>query len=240
MTEKIEVILVDIGSTSIKSAEVINEEVGNRRTWPSIDELLGNYHSIPYAITSVRNNHNDLHTMFDGDQDLILDHRSKLPIEIDYDTPETLGADRIALAAGANYLFPNSDNLVIDMGTCVTMDLVDSKGVFRGGTISPGLIMRMKAMANYTKSLPDISDDWDKIEERKLGRTTRESLRIGAFNGLQFEINGAIAALKEDFATFNIILTGGDAKYFDSHIKAHIFAGSKIVEIGLYRIWKYQ
>ena len=178
--------------------------------------------------------------MFGSDNTIVLDYKTPLPIQLDYDTPETLGPDRIALAVGANTLFPKQNNLIIDVGTCVTLDVVDEERVFRGGIIAPGLTTRMKAMSYYTSSLPDISNDWASIPAKVLGKSTKESLLAGSLNGLTHELKATIETIKEDFASINIILTGGDAKYFESRIKAHIFAGSKIVEIGLYRIWKHQ
>ena len=95
-------------------------------------------------------------------------------------------------------------------------------------------------MADYTKSLPDISSEWEQIDQQLLGKTTRQSLLNGSYFGLLNEINASIETIKQDFTSINIILTGGDAKFFESRLKAHIFAGSKIVEIGLYRIWLHQ
>lgn len=240
MTDKIEVILVDIGSSIIKSVEVTNGEFKNQRTWETIQQLKGNYKEIPFAISTVRNNQSELKSLFDGSNSMVLDHTCKLPIKLDYETPETLGADRIALAVGATELFPNENNLVIDLGTCATLDLVDSSKVFHGGIIAPGLMMRMKAMSTFTQSLPDISEEWQELGSLEIGKSTKQSLLAGSFNGLLKEINSTIKTFEQDFASINIILTGGDAKFFESRLKAHIFAGSKIVEIGLYRIWKHQ
>lgn len=240
MSEKIEVILVDSGSSTTKSAEVIAGEIVNRKKWNSAEELLSKYPEQSFIVSSVQKNLSELRRIFRKESDIILDHTSKIPIQLDYETPQTLGPDRIALAVGANHLFPNQDNLIIDVGTCVTFDVIDQNRIFRGGTISPGLTMRMKAMAEMTKSLPDISGEWRTIKSQKYGKTTKESLLNGSFGGLINEINGMIEIVKKDFASINIILTGGDANYFDSRIKAHIFVGSKIVEIGLYRIWKNQ
>ena len=240
MAEKIEVILVDIGSSIIKSAEVFFGEIRNRRTWKSINELESHYSNFPRVVSSVRNDQEQLKNLFIKPGDLVLTHLTKIPIELDYDTPETLGADRIALGVGANNLFPNDNNLIIDLGTCMTIDLVTEKGIFHGGAISPGLTMRMKAMAQYTHSLPDISDEWKEIPHKKYARSTKESLVNGSFKGILNEIDATIQSFQKDFASINIILTGGDSKYFDSHLKAHIFAGSKMVETGLYHIWKYQ
>ncbi|MEP5612263.1 MAG: type III pantothenate kinase [Cyclobacteriaceae bacterium] len=240
MSEKIEVLLVDLGSTVIKSAEVIDGEILNRKTWENIEEVKNHYPDNAAIVSSVRKNLAELGQLYCGNQDIVLSHETKLPIKLDYKTPETLGPDRIALSVGANHLFPENDNLIVDLGTCVTMDIVNKEGVFLGGTISPGLRMRMKAMAHFTDSLPDISEEWQTIAAGDLGKTTKESLLRGSFHGIVNEINGTIKTVSRDFASINIILTGGDANFFESRIKAHIFAGSKIVEIGLYRIWNYQ
>lgn len=240
MPEKIEVVLVDLGSTSIKSAEVIEGEILNHQTWNTIEEVKTHYPDHSVIVSSVRKNLSELKQLFKSDRNIVLSHETKLPIQLDYKTPETLGPDRIALSAGANHLFPNDNNLIIDLGTCATMDVVDSDAVFRGGIISPGLRMRMRAMSEFTSSLPDISSEWQEIEVGDYGKTTKESLLRGSYHAMINEINATIEAFSSDFASINIILTGGDAKSFESRIKAHIFVGSKIVEIGLYRIWKYQ
>ncbi len=235
----IEVVVVDAGNTSIKSAEVRNGRFTNQKDWTTFDDLLTSYPSEPIAISTVRDQVSTLKSRLDDPRILILDRSIALPILLDYKTPETLGIDRIAVAVGANHLFPNQDNLVVDMGTCVTLDLIDREGVFRGGVISPGLTMRMKSMSAYTANLPDISSAWREIPELVLGKSTKECLLNGSFVGLLHEINGTIETLKHDFASLNIILCGGDAQFFESRIKAHIFAGSKIGEIGIYRIWKH-
>lgn len=237
MSEKLEVILVDIGNSSIKTTAVIDGSFGDTITWKKLDEVFSTYPDIPMMISSVRKmsknipNHNHIN---------LLSHRTPLPITLDYETPETLGADRIAAAVGAYEEFPDGNTLVIDLGTCMTMDLIDESGVFHGGIISPGLTMRMKAMANYTDQLPDISTEWKDINSNELGKSTKECLFSGSFWGIIHEINGVVRTLEKDFTSLNTILTGGDAHFFESKLKAHIFAGSKIVQKGLYRIWKYQ
>lgn len=241
MRKQIEVITVDTGNTSIKSSEVVNGTLINSQKWNSMDDLVNGYPDLPIVVSSVNKSH--LEALKDkrcSSRILLLDHQVKIPIKIDYDTPETLGADRIAAAVGAHHLFPNQNNIIIDLGTCLTIDSIDKQGIYHGGSISPGLIMRMQSMARYTANLPDISHEWKTIGEYLLGKTTKQSLFNGSFKGLLYEINGAVETLKENMASCNVILSGGDAHFFESRIKAHIFAVSKIVEIGLYRIWKYQ
>lgn len=238
MTEKIEVILVDIGNSKIKSAEVVNGAIAETRNWESLSQILHTYNpSIPLMVCSTRK--------LDRDQlkdrtYTLLSHQTPMPILLDYETPETLGADRIAAAVGAMDLFPNENTLLIDLGTCMTIDLIDKDGVFRGGVISPGLRMRMKSMANYTDNLPDISEEWESLKSDIIGKSTKQCLLSGSYWSMMHEMKGIISAFEKDFTTLNVILSGGDADFFESMLKAHIFAGSKIVQQGLYRIWKYQ
>ena len=237
MSEKLEVILVDIGNSSVKTTEVIGGTFCEEKIWNSFQEVVINYAKVPLMISSVRKI--DTNQLRDLDAK-ILTHQTPMPIKLDYETPETLGADRIAAAVGANELFPDMDNLVIDMGTCMTIDLVDNSGTFRGGIISPGLRMRMKSMSYFTDQLPDISKEWSEINSAELGKSTKECLFSGSYWGMIHEINGVIGAMSKNFTSLNTIITGGDAHFFESKLKARIFAGSKIVQKGLYRIWKYQ
>ncbi len=117
---------------------------------------------------------------------------------------------------------------------------MDSSGTFQGGVISPGLQMRMKSLNHFTDKLPDISTEWININSFEIGKTTKECLLSGSFWAMIHEIKGVYQTLEKDFTSLNMLLTGGDAHFFESKLKAHIFAGSKIVQKGLYRIWKYQ
>jgi len=236
MKENIEVILVDIGNTQTKSAVVEEGVIQETRSWGRFEELRGFYtDQVPFMICSTKDEPVKL-----SDKDVMLSHDMPLPIALDYETPETLGTDRIAAAVGAMEVFPDVNNLIIDFGTCITMDLVDEYHVFRGGIISPGLKMRIKSMAHYTAKLPDISEEFEKMKGSLLGRSTKECLYSGSYWGTLNELHGVIETFQKKFTTLNVILTGGDAHYFESNLKAHIFAGSKIVQRGLYRIWKYQ
>ena len=236
MSEKIEVILLDVGNSSVKSSLVINNEIVSPQTFSSLSEVDKQYPEIPFVVSSVRKLPEE---MKNRRNTIFLSHKTDLPIELDYETPETLGADRIAAAVGAFDLFPERNNLIIDLGTCVTIDLVDSEGVYRGGVIAPGLKMRMKAMSAYTDQLPDISSEWYNIKERIMGKTTKECMLNGSYQSIIHEINGVLKTLEKNFTSLNMILSGGDADFFESKLKAHIFAGSKIVQRGLYRIWKH-
>lgn len=135
-----------------------------------------------------------------------------LPIKLDYKTPETLGADRIADACGAAGLHPGEPCLVIDAGTCITVDFIDAKGVYHGGAIMPGLKMNLQALHTFTAKLPLI--DLEGVEKTPvLGRSTEESILAGTIGATLLALAGYVALYKEKAPNLRVLLTGGDAKY---------------------------
>lgn len=175
----------------------------------------------------------------------VLDAQTPVPIEKDYETPHTLGADRVAGAVGATVLFPGQACLILDLGTCLTADFVDpgqsrQGATFRGGLISPGLRMRLRAMHEQTASLPliDWSDtsrneaDWPELT----ARSTRQAMLSGVLNGLAFELNGIIETYRRTWPDLAVVLCGGDAPTFESRLKPPIFVVPELVLIGLNRI----
>lgn len=167
-----------------------------------------------------------------------LSHHTPLPITLEYNTPETLGRDRIALAAGAVALRPGRHQpyLVIDAGTCITMDIVDANGTFCGGSICPGMTMRLKAMNTFTANLPLVSlEDWT----QPVGKSTAEALNLGAGLGAISEIEGFYDRMKEDYPGLDLILTGGDADFISKKIKRKIFLHPELLHIGLREILRH-
>ncbi len=160
----------------------------------------------------------------------------KLPVKILYKTPQSLGTDRIASAVAAHSMFPGGDVLVINAGTCLTLDFVNSKGEYLGGTISPGLRMRFRALGDYTANLPFIDSEKGESLEKGLalpGHTTVDSIKLGVIAGMAAEIDGLIGLWKEKIRKINVILSGGDIKTFDKKLKNRIFAVENIVLLGL-------
>ena len=165
-----------------------------------------------------------------------LDSSMKLPFENLYQTPETLGKDRIAAVAGAQFLFPDKNILVIDAGTAITYDLlVDNK--YLGGNISAGLDIRLKSLNFFTSQLPLVEIDEKEIDF--FGKNSREAILAGAINGILFEIEGYRDFCKKNFKKNLTIITGGNANYFVKKIKSPIFANSNLVIIGLKRILEF-
>lgn len=163
-----------------------------------------------------------------------LSAQTALPVSNRYKTPETLGADRIAAAAGAHYFFPGRNCLVFDAGTSITHEYIDSGGNYHGGGISPGLTMKFRALHTFTQRLPLVQ----RIEDGfpLTGQTTEESIRSGVLAGTVAELNGFIQAYTEKAADLVVILCGGDAGFFESHLKGRIFVIPELVLIGLHRI----
>lgn len=164
-----------------------------------------------------------------------LSAETPLPIIKNYDTPQTLGADRIAASAGANFLYPKEDVVVVDMGTCITYDLIDSTGTFQGGLISPGVKMRFNAMHTFTKRLPLVQPEQN---PELIGKSTAAALQSGVMNGILAEMNGIIERYRHKSPSLRVVLCGGDAAFFESSMKEAIFV-PELVLIGLNRILTY-
>lgn len=166
-----------------------------------------------------------------------LEHKTPTPISNTYLTPETLGMDRLAAVVGANYLYPKTDCLVIDAGTCITYDFVDENAVYHGGSISLGLKMRFKALHHFTSRLPLLEYKEDKY--KLIGKDTEEAMVSGVVGGIENELIGIISSYIMRYPQLKVIICGGDGPFFESIIKQRIFAVPELVLIGLNRILIY-
>ena len=165
----------------------------------------------------------------------ILSHKSKLPFKNEYETPETLGPDRIAAVAGAFFHFPGKKVLIIDAGSAVTYDYLAGK-IYKGGNISPGLSMRFKALHKFTGKLP-LASTTEKITSP--GKNTFEAITAGVINGLIYEINEYIRTFEKKHAGLKVVLTGGDSGYLKGKIGHRIAYMPDIVIDGLNYILEY-
>ena len=160
----------------------------------------------------------------------ILSHTTNLPFKNLYSTPKTLGIDRIALVCASAGEFPDNNVLIIDAGTCITYDFINSKNEYLGGAISPGVRMRYKAMHNQTANLPLLTTE---VPKQIIGDSTANSMHSGVVNGVLNEIDGKISQYKEKYQDLTVILTGGDAKMLSKQLKSSIFANSNFLLEGL-------
>lgn len=222
---------VDAGNTVIKVAVFQSDSIGEVQRFESWEEIHQSFPEHLLVISSVRSLEG-----LEGDH-MVLGSSTPIPMQLNYETPETLGPDRLAAAIGTWAFFPGKNILIIDGGTCITYDLVTKDGVFQGGIISPGLEMRYKAMHSFTHGLPGFSPDL--LEHPVPGKSTEACMRIGAEEGLKNEIEGFLERFNKKYPDLQVVITGGSLPHFDSKTKKHIFASSKIVLSGLHAIWKF-
>jgi type III pantothenate kinase len=167
---------------------------------------------------------------------IFFDHKTPVPVINHYKTPETLGMDRLAGVIGSKKFKPDGNNLVIDCGTCITYDLIDAENQYQGGSISPGLEIRSRAMNTFTANLPLIMIEHS-VE--LIGKSTKAAILSGVVHGTVCEIEGMIEKYKGFYAHMAVFLCGGMAKYFEDKIRGPIFVTPELVLYGLNDILLY-
>jgi len=222
-------LIVDIGNTLIKLAVFDFDKITFIESYTTVDErilndVLGGYNPARAIISSVKKQHTETWEPYLSKHIPLVKFNADMATSIKnhYRTPQTLGLDRLAAVIGAQALFPGKANLVIDGGTCITYDHIDAAGNYFGGSISPGLQMRYKAVNHYTSALPLLEADGDFNEN--VGKDTKSAITSGVQNGIKFEMLGFIESYFEAQKPMNILLTGGDSIFFDTLLKNSIFA----------------
>ena len=162
-----------------------------------------------------------------------LSHLTKLAFTTPVGKPETIGADRLALAAAAVHFHPTKHNLVIGLGSCITYNFINKYHEFIGGAISPGMGMRLKALSHFTAKLPLVEAE---SNVPLIGYDTNTNILTGVILGIVYEIDGFIDEYSKKFDNFNVLLTGGDIVHLGSHLKNKIFADPDLIFKGLYAI----
>jgi type III pantothenate kinase len=226
-------LVIDIGNTRIKSALFEKNELLGDHVFETLETALDFWKNMEFQnalVSSVRFEQEELKSKLPFHFHF-LSHELPIPIINGYLTPKSLGLDRIAAAIGAWHLAGKGPVLAVDLGSCVTYELVDEVGVYRGGAISPGLSMRAKAMNAFTARLPLI--DLGQKPDHLIGDSTISCMQVGVWNGLEFEIKGQIQAYGLNFPEIRVFLCGGDAQSFVSMAKDHIFVVPNLVLHGL-------
>ncbi|MCD7898453.1 MAG: type III pantothenate kinase [Bacteroides sp.] len=236
-------LVIDVGNTAVKAAVFNGKELINVVSEPDDSFDFLNVICLKYEITaaiiaSTRNLTDESVQILNVKLPFLhwLNETSRLPIVNLYETPQSLGNDRIAAVVGANEQFPGKDILVIDAGTAITYDFIDSQAHYHGGNISPGISMRFKALHQYTSRLPLITQE-GRLPD--LGKDTETAIRAGVLKGIEYEIMGYITLLKDKYPELLVFLTGGNGISFDTNIKNIIFADRFLVLKGLNRILNY-
>jgi type III pantothenate kinase len=227
-------VVVDYGNSSAKVGIFEEQQLREQRTFSTpaaLQSFLENYSADHFIISSVTQ---DAETVSSWAvhvrQKYILNPTLPLPISIRYATPNTLGVDRIAGVCGAKQLFPGAHCLVIDAGTCITYDFLDRDGNFLGGGISPGLTMRFEAVHTFTSKLPLVRPQ---NTVPLIGDSTEACIQSGVIHGINEEIDGIIRQYHQRFEGLQVILCGGDARFFENKLKGSIFAVPELVLSGL-------
>lgn len=231
-------LILDIGNTRAKFAlfegqTLLFQEVGDNQEFLSF--LKGK--KIKNAVVSsvIKNQFVELEKTLDCPI-IHISSSTPIPIENLYLTKDTLGVDRLANAVAANSIFPQRNVLVVDCGTCVKYDFVNHKNQYLGGSISPGLQMRFKALNQFTGKLPLLKPE---AHPSLIGDSTETAITSGVINGLVAEIKGVIKSYTSIYENLTVILTGGDASFFDKELKSNIFVEPTLTLIGLNEILLY-
>lgn len=226
-------LVIDIGNTRIKSALFEGKTLLGDHTFDSLDSGLGFWKEMEFEhslVSSVSLTKEEIKSALPFPFHF-LTNNSLLPIQNGYSTPKTLGLDRIAAAVGAWQLAGKGPVLAIDLGSCITYELVDDLGVYRGGAISPGLQMRAKAMSAFTARLPMV--ELGEKPETPTGDSTNTCLRAGIWYGVEYELIGQMEAYHIKFPEIKVYICGGDSQSFESLAKDHIFVVPNLVLHGL-------
>ncbi len=239
------ILTVDIGNTRIKAAvfegDILLEQFvfTKKELQKNIEIILKKYQkTTDLVVASVGDVEKESFLEFQKEILLhFISHADLFPFENTYETPLTLGIDRMVLAAGATLQFPGQNRLVIDVGTCVTYDFIDQNNRYLGGAISAGLRLRYEALHNFTSKLPLLHLETPK---HFIGNSTTESIHSGVVNGLVYEIDGFIDEYKILYPNFIIILTGGDTDFLAKRLKNTIFANSNFLLESLNQTFQYK
>jgi type III pantothenate kinase len=230
---------LDFGNTRKKAAIFNNKEIKeavvlNDDTNTSIQSLLDQFKPDKSILSSVIDHNPEIETLLAAQTKFHkLSHLTKLSFTTPVGKPETIGTDRLALAAAAVHFYPKKNNLIIGLGTCITYNFINKFHEFMGGAISPGMEMRLKSLNSYTAKLPLVKAD---SNAPLIGYDTNTNILSGVVIGMAMEIDGMIDAYQQKFGNFNVALTGGDLAHLAPHLKNKIFADPDLIFKGLYAI----
>ena len=236
-------LVIDIGNTSAKTAVFSQGEIKevmrcSNQSLEGLDVLCQQYPIKKGIWASVVSIHEKVQRQLQQLPFPMMEftYQTPIPIQNLYQTPQTLGVDRLAAAIAAYTQKPHHPALVIDAGTCITYDFIDEHGQYHGGNISPGMEMRFKALHEFTSKLPKIQASG---ETPPYGFSTETAIRSGVIRGIEHEICGYIQHLKKNYPSLLVFLTGGNDFSFDTNLKSGIFADGFLVLKGLNRILEY-
>lgn len=237
-------LIIDIGNTNTKYSVYHNDDEiylnkSDNPSEQSITEIITNFPKLNTCIISATGHiPEDYISMLKEKIPYVLEFNQSTPIPFNslYKTQNTLGVDRIAAVAGALKMFPEKNVLIIDAGTAITYDFITKTKEYQGGNISPGMSIRFQSLNTYTNKLPLVSPDELK---NSVGTSTNEAILNGVVWGIIHEMHGTIDSFQKNYKELSILLTGGDAHFFDNKLKKTIFVVQNLVSLGLNTILNY-
>lgn len=231
-------LVIDVGNTLVKLAVYSENLLQYKKTCikteflPTLAEITENYPKLTHCIVSSVANLSShqlgrLQKLFPVYE---ITDATSMPFKNSYGTPKTLGTDRLALMSAAACTYPQRNVLVIDAGSAITYDFLSNNNEYFGGAISPGIVMRYKALHTFTAKLPllDLA-----MPKTLIGNTTTASIHSGVVQGVLYEMEGFIASYSHNYTDLTIILTGGDTHFLRDSLKNDIFANSNFLLEGL-------
>ncbi len=239
-------IAIDIGNSYTKIGVFVSNTLQEVLTVAVLTpqtakELVQRFKPQKIIFSSVAADAGKVASYFAGTTCVLFTQSTSVPIKNAYASPQTLGLDRLAAAIGATAQHAGS-SMVIDAGSCLTMDFVQNGDTFIGGVISPGLHMRFNSLHTFTQKLPLLQPDG--AFAATLGNTTTTAMIAGVQLGFIEEIKGTIARYEQQYGQFKIIVCGGDSSFLEGYLKNSIFAkriiySPHLVLMGLYAVLQH-
>jgi type III pantothenate kinase len=233
---------VDIGNTFCKLGLFSQKTMLETESFKNTEELFAylktkKIQNVAIADVTGPKGEQLIHKISNCYPTLIVNNKTNIPIINRYLSPESLGPDRLCAAVGANSLFKDQPVLNIDTGTCIKYNFINESNEFIGGSISPGLLMRYKALNAFTGKLPLLEADYDYF--KLIGQTTNDSIHSGVLFSAVAEVLQIMEFYSGLFSGLKVVLSGGDTDFFAKHLKNTIFAHPNIVLTGLNEIFLY-
>jgi type III pantothenate kinase len=232
------VFVLDGGNTHLKLGTFVGQQLVETKRFQeraSLDNYLSTGDIVVIANVGERQLQQDLIDI--GCQVYTVSNMHPLPFSNAYNTPSTLGIDRLCNIVAVHENHPNRNSLVIDAGTCIKFDFIDALGTYHGGSISPGISLRYQSLHEHTSQLPLLTPTlaWD-----VLGSSSEGSIHSGVMGSVKAEINWRIQEFNNRYEDLIIYLTGGDAHYFDLGQKNDIFVDENLTLKGIYALYLHQ
>lgn len=236
-------LVIDIGNTRVKAALFEKKELSHFLVFNNVDDLLQSDLIAKYQIKNcivcsvISNIEPFIEQLKKQTSVLVYTIPTPSPITNKYESPDTLGSDRLAAAVAGNHMYKNENVLIVDVGTCIKYNFINSKNEFIGGAISPGLEMRFKSINTFTAHLPllKVDDNFNSL----IGKNSKENILSGVELGAVAEVNSFIEQYQHLYSDLHVILTGGDTDFFENRLKKAIFVDPYLTLRGLNIILDY-